>query len=47
MFYNVFLSPQVKRCASIADKFVERPKTQDLRKLGNIGKVSKPHRMIV
>ena len=73
MFYQILLSPQVKRCAIIIYKHgytqvaprspVEygkirtrnnstpghpprRAKTQDPRKLGNIRKVSKHHRMI-
>ena len=51
MFYQIFLSPQVKRCTIITYKhgiyMAERLKTSDLRKLGNIRKVSKLHRMIV
>ena len=54
MFYQIFLSPQVKRCAIITYKHgmyrlsqvAERLKTEDLRKSRNIRKVSKPHRMI-
>ena len=52
MFYQVFLSPQVKRCAIITYKHViyEVPQVYlsnlRFRKLGNIRKVSKPHRMI-
>ena len=56
IFYQIFLSPQVKRCAIITYKhgIYELPHTgcqktqdfKDLRKLGNIGKVSIPHRMI-
>ena len=30
----------------VVSPVAERLKTYDLRKLGNIGKVSKPHRMI-
>ena len=37
MFYQIFLSPQVKQFAIIS---------YDPRKLANIKKVSKPHRMI-
>ena len=56
MFYQIFLSPQVKRRAIITYKHVsyirvalqvaEPLKTLDPRKLRNIRKVSKPHRMI-
>ena len=55
MFYQIFLSPQVKRCAIITYKYgiYELPhelpndkKTQDLKKLENIRKLSKRHRMI-
>ena len=66
MFYQIFLSPQVKRWAIITYKHgiyelphelpnylrlrsyahTRKKKTWDLRKLGNIRKVSKPHRMI-
>ena len=54
MFYQFFLSPQVKRCAIITYKHgvYELPHEfandlrQDLRKLGNIKKLSKRHRMI-
>ena len=55
MFYQIFLSPQVKRCAIITCKsgIYELPyellndlRLQDLRKLGKIGKVSKLYRMI-
>ena len=55
MFYQIFLSPQVKRWAIITYKhgIYELPHelTKDLRlndlgKLGNIRKVSKLHRMI-
>ena len=55
MFYQIFLSPQVKRCAIITYKHGNRRvssrvaevlKTLDPRKLGNIRKVPKPHRMI-
>ena len=51
MFYQIFLLPQGKQCAIITYKHgikhAERLKTEDLTKLGNIRKVSKPHRMIV
>ena len=50
MFYQIFLSPQVKRWAIIPYKhdIYELPHEfpNDLRKLGNIRKVSKPHRII-
>ena len=55
MFYQIFFSPQVKRCAIITSKhsIYELPcelpndlRLRDLRKIGNIRKVSKPHRMI-
>ena len=55
MFYQIFLSPQVKRCAIITYKHGiyklphELPndlRLKDLRKLGNIRKVPKLHRMI-
>ena len=52
MFYQNFLSPEVKRCAIISYKHGiyevphELPNDLRLRKLGNIRKVSKPHRMI-
>ena len=55
MFYQIFLSPQMKRWVIItyihgyiraASRVAERLKTEDLRKLGNITKVSKAHRMI-
>ena len=52
MFYQTFLSPQVKRSAIITYKHgiyelpQELPNYLRLRKLGNIRKVSKPHRMI-
>ena len=55
MFYQIFLSPQVKRWAIITYKhgIYELPhelpndlRLKDLRKLGNIRKVSKSHRMI-
>ena len=56
MFYQIFLSPQVKRCAIITYKhgIYELPhelpndlrlRKLDLRKLGNLTKVSKLHRM--
>ena len=55
MFYQIFLSPQVERCAIIIYKhgiyelLHELPNQilgKGLRKLGNIRKVSKPSRMI-
>ena len=52
MFYQIFLSPQVKRCAIITYKRKiyqlphELPNDLRLRKLGNISKVSKSGRMI-
>ena len=52
MFYQIFLSPQVKRCAIITHKHGmyelphELPNDLRLRRLGNIRKVSKPHRRI-
>ena len=52
MFYQNFLSPEVKRCAIISYKHGiyevphELPNDLRLRKLGNIRKVSKPHRAI-
>ena len=51
MFYQVFRSPQVKWCAiityiQVASRVAKRLKTYDLRKLGNIRKVSKLHRII-
>ena len=48
MFYQIFLSPQVKRCAIITYKhgINQWPSDLRLRILGNIGEVSKPHRMI-
>ena len=52
MFYQIFLSPQVKRWANITSKHGiyelphELPNDLRLRKLGNIRKVSKRHRMI-
>ena len=51
MFYQFFLSPQVKRCAIITYKhgIYELPHEtweSDLRNLGNIRKLSKLHRMI-
>ena len=42
MFYQIFLSPQVKRCTIITYK---HGIYELLRILGNIRKVSKPHRM--
>ena len=55
MFYQIFLSPKVKRWAIITYKHgrYELPhelpndlRLKDLRKLGNVRKVSKIHRMI-
>ena len=54
MFLQIFLSPQKKRCAIITYKNAiyelahELPNDLrlDLRKLGNIRKMSKLHRMI-
>ena len=55
MFYQIFFSPQVKQCAIITYKYgiYELPhelqndiRLKDLRKLGNIGEMSKLHRMI-
>ena len=52
MFYQIFLSPQAKRYAIITYKQGmyqlphELPNDLRLRKLGNIRKVSKLHRMI-
>ena len=51
MFYEVFLSPQVKRIAIISNKhgIYELPndlRLNDLRKLGNVRKISKLHRII-
>ena len=56
MFYQIFLSPQVKRWTIITYKYgtYELPHElpndlrlrKDLKKLGNIKKVSKLHRMI-
>ena len=52
MFYQVFLSPQLKRCAITTNKHGnyelphEMPNDLRLRKLGNIRKVPKRHRMI-
>ena len=52
MFYQMFLSPEVKRCAIFTYKHGiyelphELPNDLRLTKLGNIRKVSKPHRMI-
>ena len=51
MAYQIFLSPLVKRCALITykqhgiyDLFHELP--NDLKKLGNVKKLPKLHRMI-
>ena len=52
MFYQIFLSPQVKRCPIIAYKHSvykfphELPNDLTPKKLGNIKKVSKFHEMI-
>ena len=52
IFYQIFLSPQVKRCAIITYKHgiyelpQELPNDLRLRKLGNIWKKSKVHRII-
>ena len=48
MFYQIFLSPQVKRSAIISNKHGtnELPNDLRLRKLGNIRKISKLHRMV-
>ena len=52
MSYQIFLSPQVKRCAIITYKHGiytlphERLKTEDLGKSEKIKKLSKPYRMI-
>ena len=55
MFYQLFLSPQVKQWAIITDKhgIYELPhelpndlKLYEIRKLGNIRKVSKLNKMI-
>ena len=48
MFYQIFLSPQVRRCAIVTYKhgIYELPNDYRLRKLGNARKVSKPHGMI-
>ena len=48
MFYKIFLSPQVKRCAIITYKngMYELQNDLRLRKLENNRKVSKLHRMI-
>ena len=52
MFYQIFLSPQVKRWAIITYKHGiyelphKLPNDLRLRKLGNIRKLSKLHRMI-
>ena len=52
MFYQIFLSPQVKRCMIITYKHGiyklphELPNDLSLRKLANMRKVSKFHRMI-
>ena len=53
MFNQIFLSPQVKRWTIITHKDDiyelphELPNDLRLRKLGNIRKLSKPHRMAI
>ena len=51
MFYQIFLSPQVKRWAIITYKHgiyqLPHKLPNDLRKLGNIRKVSKLHRIYI
>ena len=54
MFYQTFLSPQVKRCAIITYKYgmyellheLSNDLRLDIRKLGNTRKLTKLHRMI-
>ena len=52
MFYQLFFSPQLKRCAIITCKHgiyelpYELPNDLRLWKLGNIRKVSNLHRMV-
>ena len=52
MFYQIFLTPQLKWCTIITYKHGiydlphEKPNDLTLRELGNIRKVSKLHRMI-
>ena len=49
MFQQIFLSPQVKQCAIITYKHGIYELLDNLKKLtilGNVRKVSKPHRMI-
>ena len=52
MFYQIFLSLQVNRCAIITNKYGiyklpdELPNALRLRKLGNIRKAGKLHAMI-
>ena len=47
MFYQIFLSPQAKRCAIITDKHGMYKLPNELpNNLRLIWKVSKPHRMI-
>ena len=48
MFYQIFLSPQMKRIVIISDKhgIYELPNDLRLRKLGNIKKISDRHRII-
>ena len=50
MFYQIFYSPQVKRCAIVTFEHTSclrvAEQLKDLRKLGDIRKVPKPNRMI-
>ena len=50
MFDKIFVSPQVKQIVIISNKhgIYELPHElpNDLRKLGNIKKISKPHRIV-
>ena len=52
MFDKIFMSPQVKRIMIISNKHgiyelpYELPNDLDFRKLGNIKKISIPHRII-
>ena len=46
MFYQILLSPQGKRWAIITYKHGIHELLNDLRRLGNIRKESKLHRMI-
>ena len=53
MFYQTFFSPQIKHSAIISNKHgvyelpQELPNDSRVRRLGNMRKVSKLHRMIV